>query len=407
MAWFSKKESRNNEQPHKEITHSACDEANNGIGLLQKLLNLKEFGAMKQSPFFSAISLISNSIAQMSWELKSYNEDDQPDNKFVKDLFYNSQFTQFMIIKSMIRDCLLYGNGYCYINRDKAGKPIALTYLPMGECSIIYNKATGLLLYQAPVISKQLIEPIDILHIRMITNDGIQGISILDYANSTVKLSGAAQKAAQEFFSSGMTVQGVLSTDSPRLTPDQRKSIRSAWNESQLGNGTGLAVLEAGMKYTPVSSNSKDAELLETRQFNVQEVARFFNISPVLLGDLSKTSYNTLEQAQLQFVVNTLAPYIAMLEQELNNKLIMPSQKYKYYIDIVEEDIIKQDKQSQASYLSTLVEKGILTRNEARKKLGYPAVEGGDVLMVAYSDTNQNKINNDKNTEKENETEQS
>ena len=154
----------------------------------------------------------------------------------------------------------------------------------------------------------------------------------------------------------------------------------------------------------------KDAELLETRLFNVQEVARFFNISPVLLGDLSKSSYNSIEQAQLQFVINTLAPYIAMLEQEINNKLIMPSMKYNYYIDIVEEDIIKQDKQSQANYLNTLVNSGILTRNEARKKLGYPPVEGGDELMVSYSDPNQNKINQenqeDKNTDENKDEEQ-
>ena len=174
-----------------------------------------------------------------------------------------------------------------------------------------------------------------------------------------------------------------------------------------MGAGAGLAVLEGGMKYTPVSSNSKDAELLETRLFNVQEVARFFNISPVLLGDLSKSSYNSIEQAQLQFVINTLAPYIAMLEQEINNKLIMPSMKYNYYIDIVEEDIIKQDKQSQANYLNTLVNSGILTRNEARKKLGYPPVEGGDELTVSFTDVNQNKVNQeDKNTDENKDEEQ-
>lgn len=406
MSWFNfRKEKRSNE-PHKETNHSVCDEVNEGIGLIQKLLNLKDYGAMHQSAFFSAVSLISNSIAQMSWELKSYNEDDVPDDKFLKDLFYNSQLTQFMIIKNMIKDCLLHGNGFAYIERDKAGKPISLKYLPFGDCNIFYNKVTGVLLYQCPRISNKMIEPIDILHVRMITKDGINGISILDYANSSIKLSASAEKAAHEFFSSGMTVQGVLSTETPRLTKDQREAIRSAWNESQLGAGAGLAVLEGGMKYTPVSSNSKDAELLETRLFNVQEIARFFNMSPVLLGDLSKSSYNAVEQAQLAFVLNTLAPYISMLEQEINAKLILPSQKYKYYIDIVEEDIIKQDKQSQANYLNTLVQSGIITRNEARKKLGYHAVEGGDELMVAYSDPNQNKINQDKNTDENNDEEQ-
>ena len=112
-----------------------------------------------------------------------------------------------------------------------------------------------------------------------------------------------------------------------------------------------------------------------------------------------------MEQAQLQLVTNTLAPFVQCLEQELNRKIILPKDQEKYYIDIVEEDIIKQDKQSQVNYLSTLVNTGIISRNEARKQLGFGPVEGGDELTVSYTDINQNKINQeDKNTE-ENEDE--
>jgi HK97 family phage portal protein len=403
MSWFNRKEKRES-QPHKEQDTSACNEVSQGIGLLQKLLNLKGYGPLHQSAFFAALALISNSIAMMSWDLKSYNEDDEPDNHFLKDLFANSQLTQFMIIKNMIKDCLMHGNGFCYIERDKSGKPIALKYLPFGECNIIYNKMTDTLLYQIPRLKTKLVEPCNVLHIRMITNDGVQGLSIMDFANSTIKLSAASEKAAQDFFSAGMTVQGVLSTETPRLTKDQREAIRSAWNESQCGTGAGLAVLEGGMTFTPVSSNSKEGQLLESRVYNVQEIARFFNISPVLLGDLSKSSYNSVEQAMLQFVLNTLSPYITMLEQELNLKLIMPDDRYRFYIDICEEDIIRSDKNSQANYLNTLVQGGIITRNEARKKLGYPAIDGGDSLMVAYTDVDQNTIGNDNTTEEENET---
>ena len=129
-------------------------------------------------------------------------------------------------------------------------------------------------------------------------------------------------------------------------------------------------------------------------------------MNPVLLGDLSKTSYNSIEQAMIQFTVNTLAPYVINLEQELNKKLILPNDQSKYYIDIIEEDIIKSDKQSQVNYLSTLVDKGIISRNEARAQLGFAPVEGADELMISYSDPNQNKINGqeeDKNTEEQEE----
>jgi HK97 family phage portal protein len=406
---WKKREIREVEQPHREEPTDACAIANEGIGLLQKLLNLKGYGALSQSPFFAAINLISSSVGQMHWEVKTKNQDeDVPPFFYADNVFDDCLLTQFMLVKNLIKDVLLYGNGFAYIHRDNRGVPLSLEYLPFGECNIVYNKVGNTLFYQVPKLTKSLVEPINIIHVVMHSANGIEGKSILSFATNTVKLAGNAEKAASDFFGGGMTVHGILSTESPRLTKDQRESIRTAWNESQIGQGTGIAVLESGMKYQQISSNSKDAQLLESRLFNIQEVARWFNISPVLLGDLSKTSYNNLEQAQLQFVTNTLAPYVLMLEQEINRKLILPKDKNKYYIDVVEEDIIKQDKQSQVNYLSTLVDKGIITRNEARKQLGYSPVEGGDELMISYSDPNQNKINPDnkeKNTQ-ENEDEE-
>ena len=406
---FRKREIREVEQPHIEVPTDVCTEVNQGIGLLNKLLNLKEYDALHQSPFFAAISLISNSIASMHWIVKSYEDIDIPKNFYAYNLFDGMNVGSFMTIKNMISDVIMYGNGFAYIHRDKSGKPTGIEYLPFGQCNIIYNKASRVLLYQAPEITKSLIEPINILHFKMLANDGIEGRSILSFACNTVKLNASAEKAATDFFGGGMTVKGILSTESPRLTKEQRESIRSAWSESQLGSGNGMAVLESGMKYQQISSNSKDGELLESRLYNVQEVARWFNISPVLLGDLSKSSYNTLEQSQLQFILNTLSPYVSMIEEELNTKLILPQHKNKYYIDVCEEDIVKSDKQSQVNYLSTLVDKGIITRNEARHELGFGPVEGGDELTIAYSDPNQNKINGnneDKNTQENEDEEQ-
>lgn len=399
---FGKKEKRN-DGPHPQQTTSACDEVNEGIGLLQKLMNLQGYGPLHQSAFFAAVNLISNSVAEMSWKLKAHDDSDV-DDQFLKDIISNSDLTQFMIVKCLIKDCIMHGNGFCYIHRDIKGNPVSLEYLPYGQCSIVYNKPNKVLLYNAPSVSPKLIEPINMIHLRMITDDGIVGKSIISFADTTIKLSGAAEKSAANFFNSGMTVQGVLSTDQPRLTKDQREAIRQAWNESQLGQGSGLSVLEGGMKYTPVSSNAKEAQLLETRLYNVQEVARFFNISPTLLGDLSKSSYNTLEASQQAFVLNALMPYVIMLEQELNEKLLTAKQRINLYIDITEEDIIRSDKQAQVNYLTTLVNAGIITRNEARKELGFSPMEGADELTVSFTDINQNKVNQDDTSGKENDT---
>lgn len=401
MGLFSRKEKRNNE-PHIEVQTNACTEVSTGVGLLQKLLRLNGYGALSQSPFFAGINLISNGVAQMGWEIKTKDETEITDDFYAKHLFDKCLLTQFMLVKNLIKDVLLHGNGFAYIHRDKKGIPVSLEYCPFGDVNIIYNKLKNVLYYQIPRLSSSLIEPINVIHVLIHSKDGISGISILDFASNTIKLNGAAEKASADYFTSGCTVQGILSTDAPRLDKKQRDDIRSAWDNSQMGQGAGIAVLEAGMKYSPVSSNAKDAQLLETRLYNITEVSRWLNISPVLLGDYSKIAYNSLEQSQLQFVVNTLAPYVMMLEQELNRKLIMPKDKNNIYIDILQEDIIAQDKKAQAEYLGTLIDKAIITPNEARNQLGYAPIEGGDILYRPFTDVNQNTINSDENTEDKN-----
>ena len=403
MSWFNfgrKKEIRQADTaPHKEISTDICTQTSAGLALLDRLYNLKGYSPFNQSAFFAAVNLITNSVAQMSWELKSYGDED-PDQSFIRNIGFECELTQFMFVKNIIKDCIIHGNGYGYIHRDSKGYPISLEYLPYGQCSFFYNQVTKTLLYQASNINNgKMIEPINIIHIRMITDDGITGIPLTSYAKNIIKINGAAEQAASKYFEKGMRLQGILSTDNPSLSEKSRKNILESWLKSGEGmNGT--AVLEAGMHYQPITSNSKDAQLLETRLFNVQEIARFFNMSPTLLGDLSKTSYNTLEASQQAFVLNSLMPYVTMLEQELNMKLLSYNQRQNLYIDIKESDIIKSDKNSQANYLTTLVNSGLITRNEARKELGFNPIEGGDILTVSYTDINQNTIGGEQeNTE--------
>ena len=411
MKWWSKKEKRNNEipQPHIELENDACTEALTLGGLLNKVYG-KNYDPMKQSSFFSAVNLISNGIAQMGWEVKSKTDKNISPVPYIDDLFNGNNLTKFLFVKNIIKDVLLHGNGFAFIHRDKAGRPERLEYMPYGDTTIQYNPLTRELFYLMPKVYQGYIEPINVLHLRINSVDGIHGNSIISYAINTIRLGGNAEKSAQDFFGSGMLLQGVLSTDIPVMTDKTIKQAHAQWNSSQLGDGSGVAILPAGMKYQNITTNASDGQLLETRQFNITEIARWFNISPVLLGDYSKTAYNTIEQAQLQFVVNTLAPYVMMLEDELNQKIVMPSDRNRIYIDIIEEDIIAQDKQAQASYLTTLVDKGIISRNEARTKLGLPPVEGGDDLTVSYTDINQNKVNQenkeDKNTEENDNEEQ-
>jgi HK97 family phage portal protein len=211
-------------------------------------------------------------------------------------------------------------------------------------------------------------------------------------------------KAASKYYSSGCAVQGALTIKGTRK--GSKEAARAAFAATHSGqNASGIVILDEDMNYQPLSSNANESQMLEARQFNVNEIARFFNISPTLLGDLSKTSYNTLEASQQAFVLHALMPYVIMLEQELNEKLLTIQQKSHYYIDLSEEDIIKSDKQSQVNYLTTLVNAGVITRNEARTQLGFAPMEGADDLTVSFTDINQNKVNQN-NEEKNTQTDE-
>lgn len=391
MGFFSRKENRSQDVPVVD---------NNGLGL-SNLVNKAQIPSISLSAVFAAVEIISNSVAELPINVKT-REDDKTGMVKVHPIYEalnNGITTKFMLLKMLVTDMLLYGNGIAYIDRDADGTPLQIVYCPYGTYNINYNANTRQLYYTITSLRRGRIEPIDIIHLVKNSKNGVEGIGVLNYASHTLELAKATEKAAQDYFSSGCHVAGILTTNATRLTKDQRETIRDAWNQAHGTKGTGMAILENGMQYSPVAANSKESQLLETRLFNLNDIARFFSISPVLLGDLSHSSYSTIEASLLEFVTHTLFPYITLIENEFTRKLIKPSEK-NLFIDLDENYIVKSDKQSQANYLSTLVSKGILTINEARYQLGLNPLEGGDDLIIPFTDVNSNKINN-KNTEKE------
>lgn len=364
-----------------------------GLGLESQLLNINNRDSMSLSAVFSAVQLISNSIAELPIMVKT-NEDNKVSvvrDHILYHLFDKCLLTKFTLIKRMVTDLLLKGNAFAYIERDGSGNPVNLVYYKPGDVTIDYNEQKHELYYRINAMRKK-IEPCDIIHLCINAEDGINGKGIISFAAKALNLSKYTEKAVENFFASGCAVNGILSTDSPRLTEDQRNSIRDAWRNSQSKDGSGMAVLEAGMKYTAVSANLQQAQMLETRQFNIQEIARFFGISPVLLQDLSHSGYNTIEAMQLEYVIHTLLPYVTLIEDECNRKLIKPSEQGVIYIDFDEAFIIKSDKQAEANYLSTLVSNGIITINEARAQLGYNNIDGADKVLIAYTKIEDNTI---------------
>ena len=353
--------------------------------------------ALKLSAVYAALSLISNSIATMPIRVKQRKENQQTtvENHPVQKLFYNMLQTKHTVIKQLVVDLYLYGNAFMYIKR-KDGKPEKLIYLQHGDVQIDYKKEQELVQYNVCNHNSvpKLVKQEDMLHFARDTKDGIIGRPITCFASDIIDLSGFTQNAAKDYFGSGCNLTGILQFKRP-LKPGQQEQIRSQWMQIH-GSGTsgGLGVLEGDSEYIPISQNSSDSQMLETREFNITEIARYFNINPVLLGDLSHSSYNTIEDANIEFIQRTLLPIINLLEEEINRKLIT---NQKQYIDIDETELLKGDKKTLAEYYSTLVSNGIITIDECREQLGFNAFNDGysNKILIPYTKISDNVINQD------------
>ena len=359
------------------------------------------------SAVYAAMELISNSIALMPIYVKQIKENKRTivENHNVSRLFYNMLMSKFNIMKQIVWDVLLKGNSYIFVHRDESGSPVNLQYLEPNDVTINYDKLNGVVTYQVSNHKgvPSVVTQHDMLHFTRNCSDAIQGRGFLWFARDTIKLAGFTEKSAEQFFKSGCNLNGILSFQG-RLTNDQKESIRKAWNQVHGVGGSGLVITEGDSSYSSISSSASDSQMIETRGYNLTEIARFFNISPILLGDLSHSSYSDIEQANIEFVGHTLLPIINMMTEEIDRKLLDNSTVL--YSSFDEQVLLKADKNSMANYLQTLVNAGIMTINEARYVLDLNPVDGGDELVIPYTDINTNKINGTNITEDNNDEQQ-
>lgn len=340
------------------------------------------------STVYSAVNLISDAIACLPITIKAHSKEGitELDQHPLKDIFTSNLTTKYTLFKTILQSVLLKGNAYCYIER-KAGKVVGLRYLQPEDVQIYYRKETKELYYTCSYIGgTKRIMPADILHFLKYTVDGVQGISVLSHARRSLNIANQTENTAETFFSSGCNLNGVIKVHN-NLSNEQKQDIATSWKTTF---GGGVVVVPSNMDYQPISVSGEDAQMLQSRQYNVADIARFFNISPVLLGDLSNAGYSTIEATNLQFLSYTLNPYIVMLEEELNRKLVSGGDNLEINLD--ETAILRTDKAQQASYYSTLLSMGVLSINEVRKELGLNAVEGGDNHNLAYNDVSKSNI---------------
>lgn len=345
--------------------------------------------SMLLSTVYRCVEVISDSVAQLP--LEPYRIDSQGYKiKFTSHPTYkllnkepNPRMTRFDFIKVMIVSTLLKGNGYAFIERDDKGNAQGLHFIPAELVTIIRPKSLReSVSYSIAGIGQ--VESCNMIHIKNFSYDGIEGVSTLRHARNTLGLSTDAEAHAAGFFKGGANLAGLLKSDT-NLTTQQKNDLKRSWQMAfspASGTPNGVAVLERNLSFEPITVNPTDAQLLETRQFNVVDICRFFGVSPVKAFDLSKSSYSTVEATNLSFLTETLSPLLEKIEQEFERKLYKPSEKDSIDVRFDTATLLRADKQSLANYYQTLFNIGVVSPNDIRKQLDMEAIDGGDNTFV-------------------------
>ena len=333
------------------------------------------------SAVYRCVEVITNGVASLPVKLyrtdeKGFKYEMHNNLSFILSKKPTGKINAFTFYKLIVKDILLQGNAYALILRNSKGEVIGLQYIQAGLVSPIDRGDR--IEYQVTGI-KGFVRQEDILHFMNYTDNGVYGISVLTHARRTLGIADYGENASENFYKSGGCTTGFLKFDGPS-SGKQREEILSAWNQATGGvrnQPNGIPVLPANVNYTQLSVNPADAQLLESREFSVVEICRFFGVSPTKCFDLTHASYNNSEMAELAFLNDTLRPLLTKIEMEMETKLFKPEEGYDIKFDVSE--LLRTDKKSQAEYFTKLFNLGVLSPNDIRKELDMDEIEGGDI----------------------------
>lgn len=377
--------------------------------------------AMQHTVVYACVRVLSEALAQLPLHVYEYTENGK--ERAIKHPLYfllhdqpNPEMTSFIFRETLMSHLLIYGNAYSQIIRNGRGDVMGLYPLTPDKMKVDrddknrliyrysrYDEANPNLKEQGEIILKAE----DVLHIAGLGFDGLVGYSPIAMAKNAIGISLACEEYGSTFFANGASPSGIL--EHPGVIKDPEK-VRQGWqNAYGSGNSHKVAVLEEGMKYTPISIPNNEAQFLETRKFQVEEIARLYRVPLHMIGDLDRATFSNIEQQSLEFVKYTLDPWLVRWKQALQKALFSDSEKGRYFIKFNVEGLLRGDYASRMQGYSIGIQNGFLCPNDIRTLENMnliPEDKGGFTYMVNGSMTPLNMAgaaygNEDKNNGKE------
>lgn len=360
---------------------------------------VNERTAMQTTAVYACVRILAEAVASLPLHVYEYRDDGG--KKLVHDhpLYYllhdepNPEMTSFVFRETLMSHLLIWGNAYAQVIRDGAGRVLGLyPLLPdkmevqrddRGNIYYVYSRNSD----ENPMFKEYgniKLKAEDVLHIPGLGFDGLIGYSPIAMAKNAVGMTLACEEYGASFFANGANPGGVL--EHPGVLKDPSK-VRESWNSVYRGvnNAHKIAVLEEGMKYQQIGIPPEEAQFLETRKFQINEIARLYRIPPHMVGDLDKSSFSNIEQQSLEFVKYTLDPWVIRWEQSLQRSLLLPGEKGKYFIKLNVDGLLRGDYQSRMNGYAVGRQNGWFSANDIREMENMnpiPDEEGGNLYLI-------------------------
>ena len=372
-------------------------------------VNVTEESALQFSAVYACVWVISDQLSSFPKSIYKKLTDGRSRKKLLEDprlILIDSEPSQFYSAfdfwDAITTSVLLWGNGFAKIVRNADYQIESFKFYHPSKIKIYYGYVDNVLvLFYEDQETKERIAPRDMLHFKGLTYDGIQGQGVIRaFAKESIGLSIAAEKFGAKFFGNDTMMTKYISYPNS-LSEEAVKHLRESWQAANAGldNAFKIKILEEGGKLENVGIPPEQAQFLGTRQHQVEEICRWFKVQPHLIQHLLRSTNNNIEHQGIEFATQTLTPWVARFEKELNRKIFTEKEKNKLYVKFNMDSLLRGDIKTQTEYFRAAIQWGWLSPNEVRELKDMNPREGGDDylkpmnMVGSNEDFNENEEN--------------
>ena len=344
--------------------------------------------AMRISPVSSAHRILTNSMGALPVDL--YRKEgprrmpvDRHRSLYPLTVRANASMSPFLFKKIMESKCFWYGEAFAYI--DRSGEKIQL--IPMPDNPELYETDNGERWYLFSGDTKGVnlahkYHEDELIHLYFESGDGRRGVGMLQMARDTISTDLNAQKYAGKFYKQGARPSGIIEVPT-KLSKENKDKTRETFERAVGGmdNAFRVAVIDLGMKYTQLGISQRDAQFIESRQFTVEEVARFTGV-PLHKMQSGKQSYESNEAQGIEYVTDTLRPKVVQWEEEFKYKLLLPEEREDMYFRMNLAAEMRGDNASRSTFYQRMIGYSVMTPNECRRYEELNDDPNGDQLLA-------------------------